>query len=358
MRPLSLLCLLAIQPIGWTQSMVFPDAEWKRATPASQAIDDDALGLALDFLESHCKDDGLSEVMVIRNGIVVWEGTQTTKVHNIWSCSKTFTSTVLGLLIDEGKCRLDTKISTVLPELAQHYPDANLRHFTTMTSGYSGKGRSRWDDENSDWSWTPYTPEGPLFEPGTAYAYWDEAQMTLGRALTKIAGEPIVDYLAPRLFDPIGMGDVEWGTEGEVDGLPINNGCTGVLINARQMARFGLLFLNRGKWNDTQVIPAAWVDAATQNQVPTRLPVGDTDRDNVKGPGCYGYNWWTNGQGEWGMPDAPPRTFYNSGLNHNVCVVVPEWNLVFVRMGVDGNPEFGKHNVINGFLARLGRGIR
>ncbi|MEM6365814.1 MAG: hypothetical protein AAF745_15410 [Planctomycetota bacterium] len=91
--------------------------------------------------------------------------------------------------------------------------------------------------------------------------------------------------------------------------------------------------------------------------MPTRLPVGATDRSDVKGTGCYGYNWWTNGDGPFQMPDAPRRTFYNSGLNHNIGVVVPEWNLVLVRIGVDGNPELGKHNVINGFLSRLGKNL-
>ncbi|MEM6365813.1 MAG: serine hydrolase [Planctomycetota bacterium] len=248
-----------------TPPMQFPDAAWLTATPASQGIDPSSLRQALGFLQLHCKSDGLSEVMVIRNGFVVWQGDQTHKVHNVWSCSKSFTSTALGLLIDEGKCRLDTKVASVLPDLKTLYPDANLRHFTTMTSGYSGIGRSRWDDENSDWSWTPYVPDQPFFVPGTAFAYWDEAQMTLGRALTRIATVPLRDYLQIRLFDPIGLGQVEWSTEGTIDGIAINNGCTNIHINARQMARFCQLFLNRGQWDGVQVVPADWVKAATQN---------------------------------------------------------------------------------------------
>ena len=333
--------------------MVFPDEEWTKGTPESQGIDSRKLQAALHYIAGHCKQEKLSELMIIRNGVCIHEGSRTKQNHNIWSCSKSFTSTALGLLIADGKCSLETHAAEILPELQQYYPEATLRHFTTMTSGFSAKGRSRWNDENEDWSWTPYDPAPPYFAPGTAYAYWDEAQMTLGRLLTKIGQRELRDYLDERVFQPIGMGKVEWLHEGEIDGIPINNGCTNVKINARQMARFGHLFLNRGNWNGKQLVPADWVDQATRTQVDVKIPVGDTDRSNVRGPGAYGFNWWTNG-GENRMPDAPSKTYYASGLNHNLLFVVPEWNMVVVRMGVDGNPPMGKPQAWNGFFERLG----
>ncbi len=334
--------------------MRFPRAEWQRGTPEGSGYDSDRLAKALEFLRGHCNDDGLSELMLIQDGTVFYEGNRTDKRHNIWSCSKSFTSTALGLMIDEGRCRLDTLGAAIEPALSEHYPDITLRDFTTMTSGYSAKGRSRWEDENEDWSWTPYDPDVPYFAPGEAFAYWDEAQMMFGRVLTALAGESLRDYLQRRLFDPIGMGTVKWGTEGALGSIPIANGCTGVEVNARQFARFGHLFLCEGDWNGRRVIPSSWIQEATTVQVPASVPVADTDRNNVLGSGAYGFNWWVNG-GLTPLPLAPERTYYASGFNHNVCVVVPEWNLVIVRMGVDGNPEFGKHNVYNGFLDLLGK---
>ena len=85
--------------------------------------------------------------------------------------------------------------------------------------------------------------------------------------------------------------------------------------------------------------------------------MADTDRRDVRGPGGYGFNWWCGG-GEVAMPDAPPRTFYASGFNHNVLFVVPEWDLVVVRMGTDGNPPMGKNRVYDEFFGRLAQGIR
>ena len=345
---------VATNPLPVNKPMVFPQDKWAKGSPESQGIDSAGMFDALDYIKGHCKGDKLTEVMIIRNGVVIHEGRNTTKVHNIWSCSKSFTSTALGLLIADGKCSLDTKAGDIFDEYQMLYPNARLRDFTTMTSGFSAKGRSRWRDENEDWSWTPYDPAEPYFAPGSAYAYWDEAQMTLGRLLTRIGKRKLVDYLEERVFKPTGMGSVEWNTEGEVDGIPICNGCTNVKLNARQMARFGHLYLNRGNWNGTQVLPAEWGDAATQNQVPVHIPVGNTDRSNVRGPGAYGFNWWTNG-GENRMPDAPPRTYYASGLNHNLLFVIPEWDMVVVRMGVDGNPPMGKPQAWNGFFRRLSR---
>ncbi|MEM6692057.1 MAG: serine hydrolase, partial [Planctomycetota bacterium] len=330
----------------------FPEKDFSLSTPSAEGFDDAKFDAAMEYLLSHCNEDGLSETMVLHRGRVIFEGDSVDNVHNIWSCSKSFTSTALGLLIDEGKCSLDTIAADHEPELSEFYPDVRLSHFASMTSGYSAEGRSRWNDENSDWSWTPYKPEDPMFSPGSHFAYWDEAQMMFGRVLTRIAGEPLVEYLERQVFTPIRMGDVEWKMEGEVDGVAINNGCTNIHLSARQLARFGLLMMANGRWKSEQVIPEEWISLATSTQVSGNTPVFDGDRANVRGSGSYGFNWWLAG-GESGMPLAPPTTFYASGLHHNVLCVVPEWDLVIVRMGVDGNPNYGKHNVYNEFLAKL-----
>jgi CubicO group peptidase (beta-lactamase class C family) len=339
------------RPSGTYRSVVAPpNGERKKTEPKAD------LQSAIDYLKGHCKSDGVRELIIIKDGKTIHEGNNTARVHNIWSCSKSFTSTALGLLISEGKCSLDTLAADIDPNLRALYPNATLRDFTTMTSGFSAKGRSRWDNENSDWSLTPYEPETPHFAPGSAYAYWDEAQMTLGRLLTRVAKQNLRDYLDERVFQPIGMGEVEWLHEGEIDEIPICNGCTNVKLNAKQLAMFGQLFLNKGQWKGKQIIPSEWIEQATGNQVPVDLPVGDTDRRNVRGSGAYGFNWWVNG-GENRMPDLPPKTFYASGLHHNVLFVIPEWNMVVVRMGTDGNPPFGKHNVWNYFLKKVGQSL-
>ncbi|MEM9832266.1 MAG: serine hydrolase [Bacteroidota bacterium] len=337
--------------------MIFPGKDWQTATPESQGINSEKLEEAVQYLADHCFEDKVEELMIIRNGYLIYQGDSIDKVHNIWSCSKSFTSTALGLMIADGLCQLNDQAATYEPLLAEQYPDVTLRHFATMTSGYNAVGDTRWEsDSSADWSWTPYQPGEPIFDPGTAYAYWDEAMMMKGRTLTQILQQDLHEYLTQKLTDPIGIGEWTWGQEGELNGIPIRNGCTNVHVSARQLARVGHLFLNKGNWNGQQIVPEEWVTAAIQTQVPASIPVADTDRKSANGSGSYGYNWWVNGLTDEGrfMPDSPPGTAYMSGLNHNVCFVIPEWNLVYVRTGVDGNPPEGKHVVHNEFIKRLG----
>ena len=338
---------------------IFPKDVWGISAPKGQGVDQGKMLAALNYLESECNHNGIKEVIIVRNGYIIFDGGQTDSIHNIWSCSKTFTSTVLGLLIDDGKISLDDKVARFEPLLENEYPDVTFRHFASMTSGYSAKGGSRWPDQTyADWSWTVYDPDTPYFAPGTAYAYWDEAQMTFGRALTQVLQQPMEAYLKEKVTNQIGM-EWRWGTEKEVHGIPINNGCTGVMLNAKNLARWGWLFCNQGSWDGTQLISKNWVNQATAVQVPNSIPVGETDRDNVVGPGCYGFNWWVNGMkadGQWKLPGAPEDTYFASGFNNNKCFVIPSWKMVVIRMGEDVNlPEADK--IYGNFLARLGKAV-
>ncbi len=341
-----------------SQDMIFPKEKWVKTDPADLGIDQDKMLDALDYLKSRSFDNGIDEVLIIKNGRIIYEGDSTLKSHNIYSCSKGFTSTVLGLLMDKGKLALDEKVSKYDSSLMELYPDVTFRHFTTMTSGYSAEGRSRWNDENADWSYTPYTPEKPHFAPGSHFEYWDEAQMTFGKILTLVIKEPMRDFLKRELTDKIQMGDWSWHAEGEINGVPINNGCTNVHVNAHQLARFGHLFLNRGNWNGAQLLSTNWCTMATSKQVPADLPVYPGDRSNARGSGSYGFNWWVNStDGLSNMPDAPLGSAYLSGLNHNICFIIPEWDMVIIRMGDDQNPPEGKHVVWNEFIRLMEKAV-
>ncbi len=340
------------------RKMVFPGEEWAIATPQEQGIDHGKMMAALKVLESYCGEDGLRQAMLIRNGRVVFSGDNIERSHNIYSSTKSFTSTVLGLLVEEGKCRLDSKAADFEPLLQQQYPEVTLRQFATMTSGYSAVGKSRWNEASEDWSKTPFHVAQPLFEPGTAYAYWDEAMMMFGRVLTRVAGENLYDYFDRKVAQRIGLGEWRWWSEERFeDGTPMVNGCTGIALNASQLARMGHLFLNEGNWKGKQVVPNSWVRVARESQVSGLLPIADTDRADVVGSGLYGFNWWVRG-GEGDMEGTPAKTYYMSGFNNNMCFVIPEWDMVFVRMGEDGNPEEGKRFVYNEFFAALSEAMK
>jgi len=316
--------------------MDFPEADWVEKTPESQAVNPEKLDHALDYLASQCGEHKTEQTVVIRNGYMIWKGNDIDHMHNVWSCSKSFTSTVLGLLIDERKCQLDTKASDYVSGLQMLYPGVNLRHFATMSSGYDAVGGAQTS--------TPYHPDSPLYSPGSMYKYHDCAMNQFGNVLTRIAAEPIEDLFRHRIADPIGMDPSfwDWHDWEKIDGLVVNGGAgnkgRGISITAREMARFGHLFLNRGNWDGKQLISSEWVEMATSVQVDNALPAFDSS--NVRGPGAYGFNWWVNGAGQDGIrkwPSAPPGTYAALGHNNNVCLVIPEWNMVIVRLGVDGD---------------------
>ena len=102
---------------------------------------------------------------------------------------------------------------------------------------------------------------------------------------------------------------------------------------------FGHLILNRGYWNDNQLINPNWVDASTDVQVPVDIPWAGIGSTRLDARGVYGYLWWRNGllaDGENKWPGAPPGTFAASGYNNNKLFVIPEWSMVIVRLGLDG----------------------
>ena len=136
----------AIPSAQQAAAIVFPGEAWAEATPASRGLDPARLDSALAFLARHSGADGLDETLVVRDGYVVWAGDSLHRRHNVYSCSKSITSTALGLLVDDGVVALEDRAADYEPRLDSLYPAATLRHFATMTSGYSARGASRWDE--------------------------------------------------------------------------------------------------------------------------------------------------------------------------------------------------------------------
>ncbi len=343
----------------------FPAKNWHEGIPESEGLDAGRLAAAVEYLRQNSGPDGVNELMIIRNGTVVWKGPNVNKVHGVWSLTKSFTSTVLGLLVDDGKVTLDTPAMRYATELAAAYPAVTLRHFTTMTSGY----RAMRDEPRGSYkhgpSPTPFDPcRAPLFPPGTQYAYWDSAMNEFGVVLTRIAGESMRDLFKRRIADPIGMDPNEWhwGDFGRIDGIVVNGGSGNadkhIFISARQVARLGHLFLHGGYWQDRRLISYEWVQQATMPQVAAATPLWpDSGAD---GRGVYGFNWWTNGlkpDGQRKWPGAPPGTYAASGYNNNDMFIIPEWEMVIVRLGLDETQRQITDEVYSSFIEMVGKAI-
>ena len=338
---------------------VFPGKNWREASPESQGVDPARLREAMNYLDAHAGIGGATEAVVVRNGRLIWRGAHSGAFHPVWSCTKSFTSTVLGLLVDDGKCTLDTRAVEHVPALAEFYSaysQIKLRHLASMTSGYDGeRGKIR---PGTPWGEPAeyLTPAAPLFPAGTAFRYHDPAVHLLGYILTRVAGEPLKALFRRRIADPIGMSRWDWVDLGLADNIVLSGPSgiygLGVLTTPQELARFGYLFLNRGNWNGKQLISASWVDQATSTQVPASLPPSP-------GTGSYGFFWWTNGASAGGKrpwPSAPARTFAARGASGNFCFVIPEWNMVIVRMSTAWGPD-NVNQVWDTFFARLAQAL-
>jgi CubicO group peptidase (beta-lactamase class C family) len=359
----ALLCAVLATACAEPAPMTFPDADWERAEPAAQGVDPEKLAAAVKWLDRRAGRGGASELVIARNGVLIWEGRHAGSVHETWSVTKVFTTTVLGLLVQDGRCDLDTLAAEHAPGLAEAHSDyarMRLRHLATMTSGYDAKGGSYGDGDGSR---SPREPAPPLFEPGEKFGYWDDAMNKLGFVQTRIAGEPMAELFARRVAGPIGMRGWRWGVIGEIDGIAVNSGSgnlgQGVRISARELARLGHLFLNGGRWNGAQLLDPGFVAQATSPQVPARLEHSGRRRE-IDGRGVYGYAWWSNGtkpDGERKWPSAPQGTSCAQGDNNNRLCVIPEWGMVVVRLGTGRAPR-DAIRVWDGFFARLGEALQ
>lgn len=366
----SALCMIAAAFVFsmcvWAgDKVVFPDKDWIEATAESQGVGSKQLEAAVAYLADNSGPDGVKELVIIRNGYMIWKGTNIDKMHGVWSLTKSFTSTVLGLLIDDGKATLDRLAKDHVPSMRKTYPNVTLRHFTTMTSGYYAIGDEPRGGYAHGPSLTPFDPGSkPLFAPGSKYAYWDSAMNQFANVLARIAGEPIEDLFKRRIADPIGMNRAKWnwGDFGKIDGIVVNGGSGNnnkhIRISARELARFGHLFLNRGKWKGKQLISASRVDAATKSHVPASVPLGHSS--SADGRGVYGFNWWVNGikaNGKRKWPGAPVGTYAASGYNNNDMFVIPKWDMVIVRLGLDQRQFTITDRIYGTFLEKIGRAI-
>jgi CubicO group peptidase (beta-lactamase class C family) len=330
--------------------MAFPGRTWWEATPESQGLDSAKLDEAMEYVKEIAQDhadgtksQGNDQCVVVRNGYVIWKGTDVDNKHSIYSCGKSFMSATFGLLVDEGLCTPETVAADYVPALKEHYPAVTLRQFANFTSGY-----------NVPWREPPFEVREPLHPPGEKFHYSASSDQ-LAHVLTRIAGEPLRDVFKRRIADPIRMDADKWHWRdlGEVDGMIVCSGSGGISIAPLELARFGLLFLNKGCWQQRQLLSKEWVEESTTPQVDGSVPPVEPDGWYVKLPGSYGLNWWVNGKGYDGKPrwpSAPPKTYAAQGNRNNYCFIIPEWDTVFVRMGTDKAIDSALYD---GFFVRL-----
>lgn len=373
-----------------------PAGAWERRSPSAMGMDSVKLAAAIAFAiekESKTPRDlelnhyqsfgrepfgaaigplaprGGATGVIVRKGYVVatWGDPNAVEITN--SVTKSFLSTVVGLAFDAGRIRsVDDTVSQVMPPILRAYPNStglgadwpgdakwlrpfdsphNKRltwdHLLRQVSDWEGTlwGKPEWADRPAPQvnTWTTR----PRVEPGSAYEYNDTRVNVLALAALQVWRQPLPDILRDKIMEPIGASNT-WRWYGYDNSWIVLDGKLvqsvsggghwggGMMINAWDMARFGLLTQRRGVWGGKQLLSEAWVTKAL-----TPTPAQPT----------YGYmNWFVNTDRKY-VPAAPPQAFVHVGAGNNIIYVDPVNDVVAVVRWIDSNAS------VNGFVERL-----
>ncbi|MBI2823480.1 MAG: serine hydrolase [Planctomycetia bacterium] len=285
-------------------------ADLPRSTPEAQGVSSPAV---LSFVEAIDQVDATNSFMLVRHGHVVAEGWWTpyraAARHSLYSLSKSFTSTAVGLAIAEGKLSLDDEVLKFFPEDAPAEPDKNLKAMRVSDLLRMSTGQQTEPARRADEPWTKTFLNHPVpLKPGTHFLYNTSATYMQSAIVQKVTGQTVLDYLRPRLFEPLGIDGPTW----EMSPQGISTGGYGLSIRTEDIAKFGQLYLRKGRWQDKQLVPAGWVEAATARQTSNGSnPASDWDQG-------YGYQFWRSRNG----------AYRGDGAFGQFCIVLSEQDAV------------------------------
>lgn len=288
-----------------------------RSMPEEQGIPSGAISAFLARIKE--SQLALHSFMLLRHGHVVAEGWwapySPERKHMLFSLSKSFTATAIGLAAAEQLLSLEDKVISFFPEEAPGNPGPylaamNIRHLLMMGTGHTSDTMEEMMKE-ADGNWVRAFLQLPVDrEPGSHFLYNTGATYMLSAILQQVTGQTLLDFLHPRLFSPLGIINPVW------DSCPrgINTGGFGLSITTEDIARFGQLYLQKGMWNGRQLLPQEWVAEASSLQIEN----GDGKPDSGDWSQGYGYQFWRCRHG----------LYRGDGAFGQFCIVMPEQDAV------------------------------
>ncbi|NOU97451.1 serine hydrolase [Paenibacillus sp. LMG 31456] len=300
----------------------WPTKGWKTAKPEEHGVDSAALAEMVEQFKGH----NLHSFALIRDGYLLAEGynqeTDADKRQPMYSVTKSVTSAITGMAIQEGILKgVDQKLKDFFPEVQKDEKKANITigNILTMTSGleWDNKGDRSSNEMADSPNWIKYVIDKPVVaQPGTVFNYSNGSSHLMSGILQEALGIPINYYAKSKLFDPLGISNAAWG----VDPQGVAVGGWSLQLTTRDMAKFGLMYLHKGQWENKEIVPSKWVEASVQQKV--EQPIIDGTH------GGYGYFWWlkpiSNEQNEVLDHDV----FYASGSGGQRIFVIPDYNLI------------------------------
>jgi CubicO group peptidase (beta-lactamase class C family) len=275
----------------------------------------------------------MHSVIIARHGKVIAEGWwapyQPQLRHTMYSMSKSFTSTAVGLAVAEKKLTVEDKVISFFPKdlpekVSENLAALRVKDLLTMSVG-SEKEPTGDMVKEQNWvrSFLAHTISHP---PGSVFMYNSAATYMCSAIVNEVTGQTVLDYLMPRLFEPLGIEEPTW----ETCPRGVNTGGWGLSIQTEGLAKFGQLLLQKGKWNGREIIPAAWVEDATAFHIQQPDPAKPTrpkeKNDWLQG---YGYQFWRCQHGG----------FRGDGAFGQYTIVLPEQDVVIAMTGESSNMQ-------------------
>ncbi len=318
----------------------YPTKGWKVTAPEDQGIQSKSL---LDMLEN-IQNNGynIQSISIIRNGYLVMDSYvhpfAESQKHEMYSVTKSIISALIGIAIDKGYIKdVNQTLADLLPNRKISNLDVLKQAITLKDLLMMASGLNCNDSWERNWAglfemmksndWVQYTLDLPMEKtPGVWFDYCNGVSHLLSAAISEKTGMQTIEFATKYLFGPLGIVDIQWDTG--PGGTNIGYGK--LWLQPKDMAKFGLLYLNKGKWDNKQIISAEWIEASTRPYLDARL-----------GGNKYGYQWWVN----------PAGYFAALGIYGQVIFVVPEKNLVAVFTGnIEGENMFVSSRLLKEYI--------
>ncbi|MCL2099537.1 MAG: beta-lactamase family protein [Oscillospiraceae bacterium] len=293
----------------------------QRSVPEKQGVKSQAI---IDFL---CKikeeNHELHSFMLLKNGKVIsecwWQPYAPQYRHQLFSLSKSFTSSAIGMAVSEGLLTTDTLLVDIFKEetaelgndIDEKMKRMTMKHILMMSTGTEYENWNFWGDMRGN-NIKNFLSSHVKHEPGSVFFYHTLATYMQSAAITRLTGQTLTDYLKPRLFSPLGITDPYW----EKDNLGICYGGFGLNIKTEEIAKFGQLYLQKGIWNGKRLISEDWINEATSKQIDN---AGNNANASVDWSQGYGYQFWRC---------VPAGVYRGDGMYGQFCIVMPDANAV------------------------------
>lgn len=291
-----------------------------RSTPEAEGVSSAGVLAFLDAMAAAKHE--LHSFMLVRHGCVVAEGWWSPYGpqfnHTMYSMSKSFTSTAVGFAVAEGRLSVDDKVMKFFPDdlpatVSDNLAAMRVKDLLSMAAGHT---KDPTFEIVKHGNWAKAFLEWPVPQsPGSLFVYNSGATYMCSAIVQKLTRQRIIDYLRPRLFAPLGIEGATW----ETCPRGICTGGWGLSIQTEGLAKFGQLYLQKGVWNNRQILPAKWIEEATTFKIQQPLPPKpvrpNSQNDWLQG---YGYQFWR----------AQHNAYRGDGAFGQFTIVMPDQDAV------------------------------